>query len=76
PGHVETLAEVTDPEEVDRLTGICYQTHPYSATRNFQQTMQQFTSEKPAPRRSAKSASDKLDLSIFDSLASSSAKHA
>lgn len=73
-GHVEALTEITDPEEVDRLTGICYQTHPYSSTRNFQQTMQQFTSERPAPRRSVKSASDKLDLSFFDNLASSPAK--
>jgi flagellar biogenesis protein FliO len=36
PGSTEPLAEVTDAEEVDRLTGLCYQQHPHSNTRGFQ----------------------------------------
>lgn len=36
PEHVETLAEVTDPIEVDRLTGLCKRALPGSASLAFQ----------------------------------------
>ena len=65
PGHAEPLTEITDPEEVDRLTGICYQARPHSSSRGFQQTFQQFAEERPA-RRPARPEVDKLDLSMFD----------
>lgn len=48
-GVAETLTEITDPLEVDRLTGICRQSHPQSATKTFRQTLQQFAREKTAP---------------------------
>jgi flagellar biogenesis protein FliO len=47
---VETLAEVTDPQEVDRLTGLCQQAHPSSASNAFRQVFQQFAGERgPRP---------------------------
>ncbi|MCA9249007.1 MAG: flagellar biosynthetic protein FliO [Planctomycetales bacterium] len=42
----ETLAEVTDPVEVDRLSGICRQTHPHSSTNAFRQVFEQFATQK------------------------------
>ncbi len=39
---VETLSEVTDPEEVDRLAGICRQTQSGSSTEAFRQVFQRF----------------------------------
>jgi flagellar biogenesis protein FliO len=68
PGHAEALCEITDPAEVDRLTGICYQLHPRSSTKNFRETFDKFAQERPAARPAARTATDKLDLSIFDSV--------
>lgn len=48
-GVAETLTEITDPLEVDRLTGLCRQSHPQSATKSFRQVLQQFGREKVAP---------------------------
>lgn len=48
-GIAETLTEITDPLEVDRLTGLCRQSHPQSATKSFRQVLQQFGREKAAP---------------------------
>jgi flagellar biogenesis protein FliO len=42
PGCAETLTEVTDPVEVDRLAGLCRQAHPQSATTSFRQVFQQW----------------------------------
>jgi len=47
PGAVETLTEITDPLEVDRLAGLCQQSHPHSASTAFRQVFQQF-GRKPA----------------------------
>lgn len=41
PAGVETLSEVTEPEEVDRLAGICRQAVPGSATAAFREVLQQ-----------------------------------
>jgi flagellar biogenesis protein FliO len=41
PSGTETLTEVTDPVEVDRIAGICQQAHPKSATSSFRQVFQQ-----------------------------------
>lgn len=48
PGSARTLTEITDPVEVDRLSGICRQAHPRSATASFRQVFQQFSREKPS----------------------------
>jgi flagellar biogenesis protein FliO len=45
-GSAETLTEITDPVEVDRLAGLCRQTHPQSATASFRQTLQQFVRDR------------------------------
>jgi flagellar biogenesis protein FliO len=52
PGSVETLTEITDPAEVDRLAGLCRQSHPQSTTANFRQIFQQFAREKPGAETS------------------------
>ena len=49
PGGAETLTEVTDPVEVDRIAGICQQTHPKSATKAFRQVFQQLVPNSDAP---------------------------
>lgn len=40
-----TLTEVTDPVEVDRLTGLCQQSDPRSTTTTFDKIFQQFSQE-------------------------------
>ena len=41
----ETLAEVTDPDEVDHLAGLCRATLPNSTSGAFRQVFQQFARE-------------------------------
>ena len=53
PSGAETLTEVTDPLEVDRIAGICQQTHPKSATTAFRQVFQQLARRRPASRRNS-----------------------
>jgi flagellar biogenesis protein FliO len=45
----ETLTEITDPQEVDRLAGLCRQAQPHSATATFQQIFQQLGQSPPPP---------------------------
>lgn len=42
PAGAETLTEITDPVEVDRLAGLCHQGRPNSATAAFRQVFGQF----------------------------------
>lgn len=55
PAGTDTLAEITDPVEVDRLAGLCRQAGPTSVSRSFTQLLEQFAREKsgPAPDASA-----------------------
>jgi flagellar biogenesis protein FliO len=67
PTGIESLTEVTDPSEVDRLTGLCYQAHPNSATTSFRQVFRSF--EDPRGTYSASPrGGDRLDLSQLDAL--------
>jgi flagellar biogenesis protein FliO len=50
---VETLTEITDPVEVDRLTGICGQSHPLSASQSFRGLLQSFAENDRAARSEA-----------------------
>jgi flagellar biogenesis protein FliO len=50
PDGAETLAEVSDPAEVDRLAGLCQQTQPNSATHAFRQVFGQLA-EMRRPRQ-------------------------
>ena len=45
PAGAEALSEVTDPDEVQRLTGLCRQAQPNSSTAMFRQVLRQFTGE-------------------------------
>jgi flagellar biogenesis protein FliO len=49
PSGAETLTEVTDPLEVDRIAGICQQTRPKSATAAFRQVFQQVAASGGEP---------------------------
>lgn len=49
PSGAETLTEITDPAEVERLVGICQQARPDSATATFKQVLADFEKE-PTPR--------------------------
>lgn len=48
PGGAETLTEVTDPVEVDRLIGVCQQHDRHSTTKAFEQVFQQLSREPTA----------------------------
>jgi flagellar biogenesis protein FliO len=52
PGGIETLTEVTDPVEIDRLAGICRQSGPFSSTKAFTQLLGEFSDPQPAKRGS------------------------
>jgi flagellar biogenesis protein FliO len=63
PAGVETLTEITDPLEVDRLAGLCQQTRPDSATTMFRQVFQQLAeTPRPAARRSLRQNHDAVEL--------------
>jgi len=51
PAGMEALSEVTDPEEVHRLTSLCRQAHPNSSSAMFRHVFQQVTGEQEPPRR-------------------------
>lgn len=46
---VDSIAEVTSPEEVDRIASLCQQQQPGSVTQTFRQVLTQFSKE-PAPQ--------------------------
>lgn len=47
PTGTETLTEIVDPMEVDRLAGLCRQSQPGSATEAFRQVFKQFAPQNP-----------------------------
>jgi len=49
PTGIETLTEITDPDEVNRLAGLCGQGRPGSTTAAFRQVFQQFAQERSVP---------------------------
>jgi flagellar biogenesis protein FliO len=60
----ETLGEITDPEEVDRLAGLCRQAHPKSVTTAFRQVFDQFNREPRMPELPDRDAGRPLDAGI------------
>jgi flagellar biogenesis protein FliO len=46
PTGTETLSEVTEPDEVQRLIAICRQTHTTSAASMFRQALDRFATHK------------------------------
>jgi flagellar biogenesis protein FliO len=49
----ETLTEITDPLEVDRLAGLCGQGDAHSVSTSFNELMSQWGTDEPAPTRSS-----------------------
>ena len=49
PEGADTLTEITDPTEVDRLTGVCKQSAQNSTTKAFRQVFSNFSHERPLP---------------------------
>ncbi len=45
PDSVTSLAEVTDPNEVNRLLGLCTRNHKHSTTAEFHQVLEELASE-------------------------------
>ncbi len=50
PAGAETLTEITDPMEVDRLAGLCQQANPNSSTAAFRQVFGQFAPRRGEPK--------------------------
>lgn len=59
PAGTETLTEITDPQEVDRLAGLCRQAGPRSSTAAFRQIFEQLAPKRPS--RGAFSRSEYAD---------------
>jgi flagellar biogenesis protein FliO len=47
PAGAETLTEITDPDEVNRLVALCREAQPNSATATFRQVFQQLAGQRP-----------------------------
>ncbi len=47
PGQTQTLCEITDPDEVQRLAGLCEANMPSSISGSFRDVFQQIASGKP-----------------------------
>ncbi len=60
PDRAETLAELTDPDEVNHLVGLCRQQQAGSITDSFRQVLHQLGS--PTKSRSERGAAVELDL--------------
>jgi flagellar biogenesis protein FliO len=60
PAGTETLTEIIDPQEVDRLAGLCRQSGPQSSTAAFQQVFEQL-----APKRPIRGAFSRKDYSDY-----------
>jgi flagellar biogenesis protein FliO len=48
PSGAETLTEITDPAEVDRLSGLCRQSQSGSSSAAFKQIFEQLAPRRPA----------------------------
>jgi flagellar biogenesis protein FliO len=62
----ETLTEITDPDEVERLLGLCQQYNPHSTTKAFEQVFRQLSSE---PSRNSFLENDSLPPTLSSAAA-------
>lgn len=62
PDGVQSLTEITEPDEVTRLAGLCHQARPNSATAVFRQVFQQFHTEASVSKFEGLSGHDELPL--------------
>jgi len=65
PEGVETLTEITELDEVERLEGLCRQAQPQRAAKAFRQVFQQFARERTEPDFTAESYYDDARLTSF-----------
>ncbi len=49
PGQTQTLGEITDADEVQRLAGLCEANHPGSISNSFRDVLRQVSSGKSEP---------------------------
>lgn len=49
PGQTQTLGEITDADEVQRLAGLCEANHPGSISSSFREVLKQVSSGKSVP---------------------------
>jgi flagellar biogenesis protein FliO len=61
PAGTETLTEITDPQEVDRLAGLCRQAGPRSSTAAFRRIFEQL-----APKHASRGAFSQSDFADYD----------
>lgn len=56
PGQTQTLGEITDADEVQRLAGLCEANHPGSISNSFRDVLKQVTMGKtePEPRQTTR----------------------
>lgn len=64
PLGAESLAEITDPAEVERLTGLCQRTPVGPAATVFRQVIDQFAREPAAPGFVAGGQASNLELAM------------
>jgi len=74
PTSAETLTEVTDPVEVDRLLGLCQQCSPHSTTKAFEQVFQQL-SRDTSRSGSLSSERPQTNLPLMDAFRSRPSGH-
>ncbi len=69
PTSVETLTEITDPGEVERLAAICQHPQAGGASASFRQMLQQFARQAPAEPYAATDAGHDagFDFANFES---------
>jgi flagellar biogenesis protein FliO len=63
PAGTETLTEIIDPQEVDRLAGLCRQAGPQSSTAAFRRIFEQLAPKRPSRGAFAQSEFADYDLS-------------
>ncbi len=61
PAGTETLTEITDPQEVDRLAGLCLQAGPQSSTAAFRRIFEQL-----APKHASRGAFSQSEFADYD----------
>jgi flagellar biogenesis protein FliO len=65
-GKLETLTEITDAAEVDRLAGMCQQMNPHSVTASFRQVFQQFGNTPAVRGYPARRPVDEMEFSDME----------
>jgi flagellar biogenesis protein FliO len=58
----ETLTEITDPQEVSRLAGLCYQTHGNSASSTFREALEHMATDRSNRHTVASSGAGQFPL--------------